>query len=213
MNLSLTFFHFNEIYKNGYTLDMLFLLKLIEENIDVKALCNDDTINSHIKLSALYQSIYRKGLITEKNTITLSGKKILEFLNSEESNVKLIKTKVSVDDFELWWKKYPGTDTFKYKGVSFTGTRGLRKDKEQCNLKFNKILNEGDYTATDLISALEYEVLQKKENSIKNKSNRMTFMQNSLTYLNQKTFEPFIELIKEGYKIKEIHQVEGGTDI
>ena len=213
MNLSLTFFHFNEIYKNGYTLDMLFLLKLIEENIDVKALCNDDTINSHIKLSALYQSIYRKGLITEKNTITLSGKKILEFLNSEESSVKLIKTKVSVDDFELWWKKYPGTDTFKYKGVSFTGTRGLRKDKEQCNLKFNKILNEGDYTATDLISALEYEVLQKKENSIKNKSNRMTFMQNSLTYLNQKTFEPFIELIKEGYKIKEIHQVEGGTDI
>ena len=213
MNLSLTFFHFNEIYKNGYTLDMLFLLKLIEENIDVKALCNDDTINSHIKLSALYQSIYRKGLITEKNTITLSGKKILEFLNSEESSVKLIKTKVSVNDFESWWKKYPGTDTFKYKGVSFTGTRGLRKDKEQCNLKFNKILNEGDYTATDLISALEYEVLQKKENSIKNKSNRMTFMQNSLTYLNQKTFEPFIELIKEGYKIKEIHQVEGGTDI
>lgn len=213
MNLSLTFFHFNEIYKNGYTLDMLFLLKLIEENIDVKALCNDDTIDSHIKLSALYQSIYRKGLITEKNTITLSGKKILEFLNSEESNVKLIKTKVSVDDFELWWKKYPGTDTFKYKSVSFTGTRGLRKDKEQCNLKFNKILNEGDYTTTDLISALEYEVLQKKENSIKNKSNKMTFMQNSLTYLNQKTFEPFIELIKEGYKIKEIHQVEGGTDI
>ena len=38
-------------------------------------------------------------------------------------------------------------------------------------------------------------------------------MQNSLTYLNQRTFEPFIELIKEGHKIVEAPQVAGGTDI
>ena len=74
-------------------------------------------------------------------------------------------------------------------------------------------MNEGEYTAEDLIAALEYELKQKKENSIKTKSNKLSFMQNSFTYLNQRTFEPFIELIKEGKEIKETNQVQGGTDI
>jgi hypothetical protein len=36
-------------------------------------------------------------------------------------------------------------------------------------------------------------------------------MQNSLTYLNQRSFEPFIELIKEGHKIEETKS--NSTDI
>lgn len=64
-----------------------------------------------------------------------------------------------------------------------------------------------------MISALEYEVLQKKENSIKTKTNKLSFMQNSLTYLNQCTFEPFIELVREGHKVIETTTVSGGTDI
>jgi hypothetical protein len=38
-------------------------------------------------------------------------------------------------------------------------------------------------------------------------------MQNSLTYLNQRTFEPFIELIKEGKTVVEEPIIRGGTDI
>jgi hypothetical protein len=38
-------------------------------------------------------------------------------------------------------------------------------------------------------------------------------MQNSLTYLNQRSFEPFIELIKEGQKIVEAPQQLNSTDI
>jgi hypothetical protein len=38
-------------------------------------------------------------------------------------------------------------------------------------------------------------------------------MQNSLTYLNQRTFEPFIELIKAGVKVVEQPTDIGGTDI
>ena len=52
-----------------------------------------------------------------------------------------------------------------------------------------------------MVEALEYEVVQKKENSVKAGENKLKYMQNSLTYLNQRTFEPFIELIKEGVKI------------
>jgi hypothetical protein len=38
-------------------------------------------------------------------------------------------------------------------------------------------------------------------------------MQNSLTYLNQKSYEPFIELIKSGEVLKESTGVTGSTDI
>jgi hypothetical protein len=72
---------------------------------------------------------------------------------------------------------------------------------------------EGEYTLTDLIAALEYDVLQKKENSVKQKANKLTYLQNSLTYLNQRSYEPFIELIKEGHKIEEADKPVGGTDI
>jgi hypothetical protein len=80
-------------------------------------------------------------------------------------------------------------------------------------VKYNSTLGEGDYTAKELMAALEYEILQKKENSIKTKTNRLTFMQNSLTYLNQRSFEPFIELIRDGKTIKESAEPIKGMDI
>lgn len=208
-NLSLlTPSHFKEIQKNGYSLDIIYLLLLVEQEVDIKDVCKESP-----KLEALYQGIYRKGLITENNTLTMSGKTVLEFYSNVEEEKPLKKKQKTDTEFDLWWKAYPGTDTFKYRNQSFSGTRSLRAKKDDCKLKLDKILEEGDYTIQDLIGALEYEVLQKKENSIKTKTNKLSYMQNSLTYLNQRTFEPFIELIKEGNKIVEAPQTVGGTDI
>lgn len=192
MNLCVTFSHFEELYKNGYTLDMLFVLKLAEE-ADVMFLCSDD-----IKLKTLLQGMIRKGILTENGNITLSGRAVLEILNKEEVKPLTRKTPDKTDDFERWWKFYPGTDTFTYKGKSFSGTRSMRVKKDDCKLKFTKILNEGEYTADEMIAALQLEVEQKKDNSVKAGENKLKYMQNSLTYLNQRTFEPYIELIKEG---------------
>ena len=92
---NLKFCHFEQIHKNGYTLDMVFLLLLAEENVDIKTLCE-----SSPKLGVLYQGIYRKGLITADNKITLSGKAVLEFLNAEApEETKLVKKKV-IDDVD-----------------------------------------------------------------------------------------------------------------
>jgi hypothetical protein len=38
-------------------------------------------------------------------------------------------------------------------------------------------------------------------------------MQNSLTYLTQRSFEPFIELVREGMVVKAAVKTTGGTDI
>ena len=205
---NLKFSHFESIHKNGYTLDMVFLLLLAKEDVDIKTLCATSP-----KLGMLYQGVYRKGLVTEDNKITLTGQAVLEFLKEETPEKPLAKKKSIDNDFDKWWKAYPGTDTFKHKGQSFVGTRGLRKDKEECKIKFDKILDEGEYTADEMLAGLEYEVLQKKENSVKGKVNKLTYMQNSLTYLNQRTFESFIELVREGNNIVEAPKPTGGTDI
>lgn len=210
MKINLKFSHFEELHKNGYTLDMLYLIELINEDgqADVNALCCEIP-----KLELLCKSLHRKGLVTDEYKLTTKAKDLLEFINSDASTGSLKRKRKTDDDFDRWWKVYPGTDTFRYKGKTFTGTRSMRVKKDDCKAKFDKILGEGEYTADDLIAAVEYEVLQKKENSIKSSSNKLTFMQNSLTYLNQRTFEAFVELIKEGITIKESNPVEGGTDI
>jgi len=167
-----------------------------------------------MKIGSVYQTLIRKALITKDDEkITTLGKDLLEFMDAKSTG-RLIKRKPATTDFEEWWKAYPGTDSFEYKGKKFTGTRAIRKGKDECRLKFDKILLEGEYTAVQLIAALNYELLQKKESSVSTNSNRMTFMQNSVTYLNQRAFEAYIELINDGAKIDIAPQKPtGGTDI
>ncbi len=208
MKLNITPYHFEQIVKSGYTLDMVYFLKLIESGYDVNQLCETP------KIDVLCQTVRRKGLVSESFKLTLIGKSILGLLEEEGTpELKLVKKKTNSDDFEKWWKAYPGTDTFTHRGNAFTGSRSMRVKKDDCKSKLNAILAEGEYKIEELIAALEYEVLQKKENSVKTKSNRLTFMQNSLTYLNQRTFEPFIELIREGKQVTEDRTPTGGTDI
>jgi hypothetical protein len=208
MNLNLTHYHFEEIIKAGYNLDMIYFLKLADEGIDVSALCGE------VKMQMICQAVRRKGLLSEDFKVTLIGKSILGFLDEQgEPEAKLNKKVVETDTFDAWWKAYPGTDTFTHKGQTFTGSRGLRRQREDCKAKLISILEEGEYTIEEMIAALEFEVLQKKENSVKSKMNKLSFMQNSLTYLNQRTFESFIELVKQGIKIVEEPLNSGSVDI
>lgn len=207
--VELTFSHFKELQKNGYSVDILFLLRLVfKEKCDLQAMCQGDP-----KLEAIYQSVVRKGLLSSSGKLTLEGKALLEFI-SKPVDEKYEKMK-TIDDSEFmkWWNSYPGTDTFVHNGKSFAGTRTLRNNKDECKIRLRKILDEGEYTIDELVEALKLDVLQKKENSFKTGTNRLTYMQNSLTYLNQRSFEPYIELIKEGYKIEQTPKPIGGIDI
>ena len=189
--------HFKELLTKGYNLDVVFLLQMVERGESIKEFCNGTP-----KLEVLLQTIIRKQLITDDEKLTLEGKSIIAFINSDCST-EIPKQERKDNDFDRWWKAYPATDTFKHKGKTFTGDRALRVKKDDCKVKIKKIIAEGEYGIEQMIGALEYEIIQKKENSIKTNSNKLSFMQNSLTYLNQRTFEPFIELIKDGFKVNE----------
>ena len=209
MKLHITPQQFEELIKKSYSLDIIYLLKLIEAEYDVEPLYENS-----MRLSAIYQSLRRKGLIAEdENRLTTTGKDLLAFVGEDKTQKKFVKRKPHATLFEEWWKTYPGTDTFSYNGKKFRGTRALRKDKQACKIKFDAILNEGDYTAQQLIGALKFEIEQKVLESMRRGTNRLTYMQNSLTYLNQRTYEAFIELMEEEGNNAGPAEPTGSTDI
>ena len=201
--MNITLDQLEQLYKNGYNLDMVVLLKMIDEGTAIKEVC----IGS-VKLELLYTSLIRKGLITSEDKITQTGKELLKFIHTTDTP-KLVKKSKDSAKFDAWWLAYPSTDTFSYKNKVFNGTRSLKAKKDDCRIKLNKILDEGEYTIEELVKALEFEVLQKKENSLKTGENKLSYLQNSLTYLNQRTFESFIDLIREGIVIEEKQSYDG----
>lgn len=209
MKINISDKHFLEIISQGYSLDIVFLLKLIEEGNDVEVLYRENE-----KIALMGQTMLRKGLVSTEGKITLVGQELINFINSRKRG-NITKVKIANSGFENWWKAYPGTNVFEYKGRKFRGDRTLRVKKNECQAKYEKIILEGEYSDEDMLQSLEYEITMKKESSIKTNANKLTYMQNSLTYLNQRTFEPFIELIKEGNAIipQESHTINGGTDI
>ncbi len=207
MTIKLTKEHFEELEKRGYNLDHIFLLMLVKEGHDKASLIGDS-----IKIDALYQSLIRKGLITDRNTISLIGQELLDFMNTKIAKT-IVKKKSSTKEFDDWWEAFPSTDHFEYKGRVFTGSRGMRVQKEKCKLKFNAILNEGVYTAKQLIDALNYVVTLKKESSLKKKSNELTYLQNSYTFINDGHYVPFVELAEKGIKMTDTPVTSTGTDI
>jgi len=179
---------FRALLKEGVSLDQLYLLLLIEEGYDIHPL-------DEPKERGLIQTLLRKGYINENNTLQEPGKKVIEFLNSKEGKGLKLAKLVNNEAFAMWWKAYPGTDTvIKDKKVIYKGSRSLKVNKDACEAKFCKILAEQEYTVEQLIAALNAEIDLKTERSIREHTNKMTYMQNSLTYLNQRTFEGFIEL-------------------
>lgn len=207
ISLKLTAFHFNQLLVRGYSLDHIFVLHLIEKEIDILSLPEKSA-----KYEVLISTLKRKGLVTDDLKITIEGKELLTFLTTK-SSVKLVKQKISSSSFDEFWKTFPGTDTFTIHNVSFNGSRSLRVNKENCKIKWEKIINEGEYPAEIIIKAIELDVLQKKEMSYKKRENKLTYMQNSLTYLNQRSYEPFIDLLSDKNVIEKKEEVKIYTGI
>jgi len=196
MKFNVTPSHFEQLLKQSYSLDHIFLLKLIEANIDMQPL-----IDGSMKIAGLYQSLVRKGLVSDvTEKITQQGRELLTFADSEvKEPIKKLKQKP--EDFDAWWNAFPSTDNFEHKSKKFQGSRALKRSRDDCRIKFNKILAEGEYVAKDIIDATNLDVYLKKEASIRTSDNKLSFLQNSLTYLTQRSFEPFIEMIKTGMEI------------
>jgi len=211
IKFKLTISHFEQLLKQSYSLDQIYLLKLVEANVDIQP-----SIDGSMKIAGLYQSLVRKGLISDvTQAITQTGRELLTYVDSEVKE-PIKKKKQNSSDFDNWWNTFPSTDNFEYKGKNFLGSRGLKRAREDCRIKFNKILSEGDSTAEEIVKATLLDVFLKKEASVKFGENRLKYIQNSLTYLTQRSFEPFVEMVRTGIDPKQMHEstpTKKGTDV
>lgn len=92
--------------------------------------------------------------------------------------------------FDEFWMLFPSSDEH---GV-YKKTRVLKAAKDGCRKKYNSLIVEG-YKHEDIIRALRYEIKFRKDSS--NNGNKMTYMKNSLTWLNQKEFEVILETMSD----------------
>lgn len=208
MTIKLTKEHLVELIKKGFSLDHIALLMLIKEGHNMALFTQEN-----MKLEALLQGLIRKGLVTDENKMTILGQELLDFMATKTVSTIQRTKKVTTKEFDEWWESFPSTDNFEYKGRVFVGSRTIRVQKEKCKLKFNAILNEGEYTAQQIIDATKFLVDLKKQASFSKKSNELTYLHNSLTFLDE-DWKPYVGLMKVGVKIdSQQQQVGGGTDI
>jgi hypothetical protein len=191
---------FVRLLEIGISMDMIYLL----ENPEI---LNHDSI----KIQRLRGTMIRKGLITPDNELTESAKRLLKISDSDDEVLDLRPHKKV--DFERWWNAYPPTDSFEINGIKFTGSRALRLKKNECKAIYESILLEGKYSEEEMIKALEMEVEMKKRASLKERKNKLSYMQNSFNYLMQRSFEGFIEVVRNNIKIEEVKSSSNETFI
>lgn len=190
---------FQELLKASLTLDQLFYLECVKHKVDLKEVVTRD------RLLSWKQSLIRKGFLTEDGEVSVLGAALLEAVGSGNPFKGALEEKIVVNekDFEAWWAAFPSSDIFEYKGRKFSGSRSLKYAKKDCKVVFDKIINEGGTTGADLIRCIEYEVLMKKEESVKNNENKMKFMKSAMSYLNSRQYEGFLETSKNPISIQQ----------
>ncbi len=91
-----------------------------------------------------------------------------------------------IDYFDQFWSVYPSSD----KWANYPMTRALKNNKFRCKTLYNTLLKEG-VNPEDILKGLDREIETRKRNS--NKENSMKFMQASSTWLNNRTFEAWLD--------------------
>lgn len=180
---------FITIIKNGLSLDHIYMLQMYEQECDISVFS--------IKLKGYRLTLIRKGYLNEDNTLTGEGKSILktgdihETLKANKAKIKA-KTEKIKTDFDRWWEVFPSTDRIKEANMDVT--RNLQEAKSKCRELFREIVDKGEHTAEEIIKATAWDVQNRINISIKTRKNSLTFLQNSATYLRQRTFAAFIGL-------------------
>ena len=193
-------YHFKEVLNKGYSLDMLYILELLQKGFNMDSLYKESE-----RIKTLETTLRRKGLIQEnKKDLTIAGKELLAFLDTRAKPLKKVMPENT--KFDEWWELFPATNDFTYKGMEFTGLRNFKTKKGDCQKLFEKEINEGVYTEDQLIEALKRHLFKIKEESRRSRENKMQYLQNTHTYLYNKTYKNHMQGRITSQKI-------GATDI
>jgi hypothetical protein len=203
---TLTIEQFAQVIELGVPLEALFVMECIIQGTNPAL---------HIKsqrLGGITQLLTRKNYLSKDGQITPLGRKFYDTLRCGgmelEIAVKEIKEQ-SNTSFEVWWKVFPASDGFEYMGQKFEKTRALRTGESVCRILFEKNATTTSYTAEQIIEATKTHIELVKRHSVKTKQNKLSFINNSQTYLRNRIYEAFV-----GEKVEAIKtEVRGSSPI
>lgn len=188
------------------TADQLLLIELVttKDYIGLDSLI--DTLKG--QYDVLMQNLYRRNFIDFKEIenpvnykkvenifITTKGEEVIAHIKdvleglTKNQQIPIVSVEANFDEF---WTLFPSSD----KWGNFSATRSLKSDKENCRKKYKKLINEEGYKHEDIIKALSYQIALFKKNSTVI-DNKMKFFQNSLTWINQRTFIQYLEILSD----------------
>jgi len=189
--------------KYNISADQLLIIELLffKEYSDLEIYIQRVNINYEV----IMQNLFRRDFIKYYNDdcpgfkevrnlyLTLKGENVIKALRDVNLQDDESPVVITVETyFNEFWDTFPISD----KWGKFPATRSLRSDKSGCNKKYVKLLLEEGYKHEDIIKALKYQVSLFKKNTTL-VDNKMKFFQNSSTWLNQKTFTSYLELMND----------------
>lgn len=175
--------------------EFLILYKMYSYENNVRDIpYSSDMINTYLELESknLIRIIENEnGALTfflrENGTVMIDS-----FLDKPDTTNKTVKTPIKDKNhmFEEFWLTFPSSDEHSI----YKKTRILKAGKDACKRKYIDYIKAGaDHN--DIIKALKYEIKLRRDSN--NGQNKMTFMKNSLTWLNSKEFEIILETMEE----------------
>lgn len=139
-----------------------------------------------------------RGLVT-KNGISAAGIVFYTQISNielETSKSKKEEKVVSDNGFSDFWKEFPRTATFSYKGMSFKSSRVLRSNEAVCKMEYDKAIAKGVVTPEQMLKVIKYQVQTMKEESFDRGINRFEHMNGCEVWLRQAKYEALIEVME-----------------
>lgn len=157
-----------------------------------------------------YDNGYPADVVPKATILSLpSLVKLDDFLKDTGEKKERKKAAPAEDDkgFAAFWKAYPATPTFMYRGRTFTDSRTLRSNYKVCEgLYLNYLTDHPDATPELMLQALQIQLKMAKDESVDQGVNRLARWNGLEVYLRQAKFEPFLEIAATG----ELATEEGG---
>jgi hypothetical protein len=184
---TLTIEQFARTIEMGIPLEALFVLECMYQGTNPAAHVKEP------KMEAINQLLTRKSFLSE-GRITPLGQKVYESLRCggmAKDAIQELKKELS-SSFDIWWNIFPLHDGFTTGTRKFDKTRALRTSKSDCQNLFNKAVAQGPYTAEQIIAATKAHISSVKAQSAKTRTNKLSFVHNSATYLRQQDYVAWI---------------------
>jgi hypothetical protein len=109
--------------------------------------------------------------------------------------------------FNTWWCSYPASMNFLFKGRKFTGTRGLRDEKQKTFKAYEAAKKAAGFSDEDMLYCLKVEIELRKVTSYNHrdpKYNDFQYMKATIAYLNAGKFKY--------YKDEELKELSDDTE-